>query len=86
MRRPRWRELVPLGLWAGAFAVCLRLFDEMYWRHRDCFNELGRCFVPEGMVVYHEQSGPVYGALVVAALVGLLVQGVRVVLRLAKAR
>ncbi len=43
-------------------ALCsAALFYESYWRWRDCFNELGRCFDPVSQNVYLEQSGLVWG-------------------------
>lgn len=32
------------------------LYYVAYFKHRDCFNELGRCFDDEAGVVYSEQS------------------------------
>jgi hypothetical protein len=37
------------------------MFYERYWRWRECFNELGRCFDPVTQDVYLEQSGLVWG-------------------------
>ena len=40
---------------AGACLVCVLafgwLFYAMYWQQRSCFDENGRCFLPEGVVV-----------------------------------
>ena len=44
-------------------------FYDRYWRWRDCFNELGRCFDPVTQDVYLEQSGEVYGGLAALCLV-----------------
>lgn len=57
-----------------AMAICsAALFYESYWRWRDCFNDLGRCFDPVSQNVYLEQSGLVWGGftgiLVLMALV-----------------
>lgn len=52
-------------------------FYDRYWRWRDCFNELGRCFDAETQDVYLQQSGSVYGGL--AAL--FLVLGLGLMLR-----
>lgn len=76
---PLWRWLcrgmavLSLAL-AALFAFA---FHELYWRWRDCFNELGRCYDPESSVVYLEQSGSIWGgttgiALVAAAVFMLL--------------
>ncbi|MEW6150439.1 hypothetical protein [Bradyrhizobium japonicum] len=47
-------------------------FESRYWRWRDCFNELGRCYDPVSQDVYLEQAGLVWGGLaVVSLLLGL---------------
>ncbi|WP_057197439.1 MULTISPECIES: hypothetical protein [unclassified Bradyrhizobium] len=47
-------------------------FEFRYWRWRDCFNELGRCYDPVSQDVYLEQAGLVWGGLaVVSLLLGL---------------
>ncbi|MGL9620675.1 hypothetical protein QRQ56_21865 [Bradyrhizobium sp. U531] len=38
-------------------------FEARYWRWRDCFNELGRCYDPVSQDVYLEQAGMVWGGL-----------------------
>lgn len=38
-------------------------FHDRYWRWRDCFNELGRCYDPVTQGVYLQQSGIVWGSL-----------------------
>jgi cell division protein FtsX len=61
---------------AGAFALfwlCAALFfawafHELYWRWRDCFNELGRCYDPQTSTVATDASF-VWGVLAVMALV-----------------
>jgi hypothetical protein len=45
---------------AAVFALAFYL---RYWRWRDCFNELGRCYDPIEGVVYLEQSGAIWGGL-----------------------
>jgi hypothetical protein len=55
--------LAGLGLAAGL------LFYDRYWRWRDCFNELGRCFDPVTQDVYLEQAGEVYGGLAALFLI-----------------
>jgi len=60
---------------AGAFAVfwlCAALFFagafyQRYWRWRDCFNELGRCYDPESSSVMTD-AGFMWGVVAVAAL------------------
>jgi hypothetical protein len=48
-----------------------------YWRWRDCFNELGRCYDPVSQDVYLEQAGLVWGgfaAIFLLAGLGLLMR------------
>jgi hypothetical protein len=42
-------------------------FYEFYWRWRDCFNELGRCYDPVGQAVMTD-SAFVWGLMAVVAL------------------
>lgn len=48
--------------------LLLFMFYERYWRWRDCFNELGRCFDPVSQDVYLEQSGLVWGGFAAISL------------------
>lgn len=57
-------SLAFLGL-ASAFGY---LYYVEYFRWRDCFNELGRCFDDGAGVVYLEQSGAVWLLLALLAL------------------
>jgi hypothetical protein len=34
-----------------------------YWRWRDCFSELGRCYDPVSLNAYLEQAAGVWGGL-----------------------
>jgi hypothetical protein len=53
---------IVLGIAATGIGALLALaFYDRYWRWRDCFNELGRCFDPVSQDVYLEQSGLVWG-------------------------
>jgi hypothetical protein len=45
-------------------------FYDPYWRWRDCFNKLGRCFDPVTQDVYLEQAGLVWGGLAAISLAG----------------
>ena len=61
----------------AAFWLCAALFFawafyEFYWRWRDCFNELGRCFDPQTSTVATD-DGFVWGLLAAGALVLALV-------------
>ncbi len=62
-------RLVFLILWLGLGFACAFAFYERYWRWRDCFNELGRCYDSEAGVMV-EQAGLIWGTLVV--IFGLL--------------
>ena len=53
----------------GTGALLALAFYERYWRWRDCFNELGRCFDPVTQDVYLEQSGGVYGGFAALFLI-----------------
>jgi hypothetical protein len=66
------------GLSMGLAVVCLVAFHDRYWRWRDCFNELGRCYDPISQDVYLEQAGIVWGGLAgVFVLAGLLIMSRR---------
>jgi hypothetical protein len=54
--------------WFCAALFCAWAFYEFYWRWRDCFNELGRCFDPQTSTVATDASF-VWGLLAVAALI-----------------
>ncbi|HWV52912.1 hypothetical protein [Pseudorhodoplanes sp.] len=77
-----WR--IALGLLSSLLTVAgllsLFMFYDRYWRWRDCFNELGRCFDPATADVYLDQSGPVWGSF--AAI--FLFLGIIVLARLLK--
>lgn len=61
-------SLVFLGL-AFVFGY---FYYVQYFKWRNCFNELGRCFDDNSGVVYLEQSGAIWFLLTVLALgVGL---------------
>lgn len=56
-----WLRYVIEIVLAGVGLIAGLLFYDRYWRWRDCFNELGRCFDPVSQNVYLEQSGLVWG-------------------------
>ena len=66
-------RVVGWGLLAVAL-VCVWAFYEQYWRWRDCFNELGRCWSDELQVVFTDDAGLAWGTLTVlfAALAALV--------------
>lgn len=43
-------------------------YYERYWRWRNCFNELGRCWDPESQQVFLEQAGLVWGTFTAACV------------------
>ncbi|WP_428542411.1 hypothetical protein [Profundibacter sp.] len=47
-------------------------YFDRYYRWRDCFNELGRCYDPQTGMVYVEQAGLVWITLLLVCL-GLVV-------------
>lgn len=49
------------------------VFHDRYWRWRDCFNELGRCWDPVGEQVYVEEAGMVWGGFAALPLVAAIV-------------
>lgn len=56
------RSLSGLLLIALGALFALAWYDR-YWRWRNCFNELGRCYDPVSQDVYLEQAGLVWGGL-----------------------
>jgi hypothetical protein len=62
---------------AGLFGIA---FYERYWRWRDCFNELGRCYDAEAQDVFLEQAGIAWGCLTlicVAIAIAFLIRSLR---------
>ena len=59
--------LVALLFAAGAMLFGYAWYDR-YWRWRDCFNELGRCYDPDSQQVFLEQAGPAWGTFAVVCL------------------
>ena len=41
---------------------------ERYWRWRDCFNELGRCYDSASQEIVLEQAGLVWGSFAVISM------------------
>jgi hypothetical protein len=56
-------------------------FYDRYWRWRDCFNELGRCYDPASQTVYLEQAGVAWGTLAAVSFFGGLALLIRVARR-----
>jgi LPXTG-motif cell wall-anchored protein len=61
------RILSGLLLTGVGILFALAYYDR-YWRWRDCFNELGRCYDPVSQDVYLEQAGLVWGGFAAIAL------------------
>ena len=66
------RRLLPL-LWLPFALFFAWAWYDRYWRWRDCFNELGRCFDPTEGVVYLEQSGVIWGGTAALCIAGFLI-------------
>lgn len=75
----RWLRGILAAVLVGLGVLFALAFEARYWRWRDCFNELGRCYDPVSQDVYLEQAGLVWGGLAaVTLLAGLvLVAGLR---------
>jgi hypothetical protein len=63
------RTLSGLLLTGMGVLFALAYYDR-YWRWRDCFNELGRCYDPVSQDVYLEQAGLVWGSFAAISLLG----------------
>lgn len=57
------------ALLAGFGGLLALLFYDRYWRWRDCFNELGRCYDEVSQQVYLEQAGGIYATLAALFLI-----------------
>ncbi|HGG06075.1 MAG TPA: hypothetical protein ENK28_11505 [Aliiroseovarius sp.] len=64
--------LVGIVVLAGFSVMFAFAFYDRYFRWRDCFNDLGRCFDSDTGLVYLEQAGMVWMGLFVLALLGLV--------------
>ena len=74
------RKLAVLVL-LGASALFSCQYYDSYFRWRDCFNELGRCFDDTSGVVRLEQSGEVWLLLAVLTFGAALYHSWRLVRR-----
>ena len=52
-------------IFAGLGCLFGLAFYYRYWRWRDCFNELGRCYDPQSQEVFLEQAGIAWDGLTV---------------------
>ncbi len=48
------------------------VYRDRYWRWRDCFNELGRCYAGDPPEVFLEQAGLVWGMFTLLFLAAAL--------------
>lgn len=53
----------------GWSAITAHSFYDRYWRVRDCFNELGRCWDVENQQVLLEQAGIIWAMACTMGLV-----------------
>ena len=60
-----------IAILAGFVAFFGFAYYDHYFRWRDCFNDLGRCYDPQTGMVYVEQAGLVWMTLTLLCL-GLL--------------
>lgn len=69
---PRWlTALTSLACLAPA-AFFAYVFHERYWRWRNCFNELGRCWDSASEQVFVEQAGLIWGGATILFLIPAL--------------
>jgi len=75
----RWLRGILAAALIGIGVLFALAFEARYWRWRDCFNELGRCYDPVSQDVYLEQAGMVWGGLAAISLLAgiVLVVGLR---------
>lgn len=66
------RKILSLGFFAAASMFAFA-FYERYFKWRDCFNELGRCYDPETASVYLEQAGFFWGLCFIVTAVFALI-------------
>lgn len=68
-----WLRYVIEIVFAGMGLFASLLFYDRYWRWRDCFNGLGRCFDPISQDVYLEQSGLAWGTFATLSFFAALI-------------
>ena len=66
------RKAISLVFFAAAVFFGFAYYDR-YFKWRDCFNELGRCFDSETASVYVEQAGMVWGLFFFLTIIPALV-------------
>ncbi|MBR0825338.1 hypothetical protein JQ596_07310 [Bradyrhizobium manausense] len=64
----RWLRGVLAAVLVALGVLFALAFEARYWRWRDCFNELGRCYDPVSQDVYLEKAGMVWGGLAAVSL------------------
>lgn len=72
LTRARWR-IPTIAISSLGFCAFAWLFYERYYRWRDCFNELGRCYDPDGSFEVYTTAGQVWGWLALPFLAVLVV-------------
>ena len=68
-----------LGIGLIGFAFFLWCFYIRYYKWRDCFNELGRCYDPDGSMQVYTTAGIWWGWISVAFLAIAVVSAVSMV-------
>ncbi len=63
MRHIIWKTVFVMA--AGLSAAFYYLYYTQYFKWRDCFNDLGRCYDSESGIVYLEQAGIMWISLAV---------------------
>jgi hypothetical protein len=63
------------ALFLAAALTCGWMFHDHYWKWRNCFNELGRCFVPETGIVLSDNNF-VWGLIAAVAFALALLFGI----------
>ena len=72
----RWVLVIAGAALLGMATLLATAFYDRYWLHRDCFNDLGRCYESETGTVYVAQAGAIWGGATVLSLAaGLLLLG-----------
>ncbi len=64
--------ILGIAVLAGLAAMFAFAYYDRYFRWRDCFNDLGRCYDSDSGQVYLEQAGLVWMGLFLLVSAGLI--------------